>query len=481
MGDAENSYQPSKKRAAGVQLTRDNPDLDDNEESSEQEAGTFQRASDEVLATRRIVKVRRQQTSTTPAAPAPTPASNPFAAVRLVPAASSDPPVEAEACNDESEETEPTDDGKSETKFDEQKGESTAEEGKTDVNEDNTKQSESKIDEQKGESTAEGKTDVNDDNAKHSESKIYDSKTEPNALKDESNNAHKLDTTESVVEELTEGGDSDDGVKKTTEAGNSEAETRKDVEDEGNEKEKENGDATGEKKADTASFNSFQQLSSSQNAFSGLTGTGFSSTSFSFGSIHSDKPALGSGTDSLFGLKTDPPNFGFGASNNGSSSIFGTSGASVVGKSEGSKFPPMQEVPVETGEENENSVFCADSVLFEFIDGAWKERGKGEVKVNVSTAGTGKARLIMRARGNYRLILNASLFPDMKLTNMDKKGITFACVNSAAEGKEGLSTIALKFRDASTVEDFQAVVAEHKSLKPACLRTPENSPGADES
>ncbi|KAL0380432.1 UNVERIFIED_CONTAM: Nuclear pore complex protein B [Sesamum angustifolium] len=140
----------------------------------------------------------------------------------------------------------------------------------------------------------------------------------------------------------------------------------------------------------------------------------------------------------------------------------------------------MQEVAVETGEENEKAVFTSDAALFEFIDGAWKERGKGELKINVSTTGTGKSRLIMRARGNYRLILNASLFPDMKLTNMDKKGITFACVNTASEGKDGLSTIALKFKDASIVEDFRAAVVEHKSKTAPALKTPENSPQASD-
>ncbi|KAL0310265.1 UNVERIFIED_CONTAM: Nuclear pore complex protein A [Sesamum calycinum] len=54
----------------------------------------------------------------------------------------------------------------------------------------------------------------------------------------------------------------------------------------------------------------------------------------------------------------------------------------------------------------------------------------------------------------------------MKLTNMDKKGITFACVNSASEGKDGLSTIALKFKDATIVEDFRAAVMEHKANPP---------------
>ncbi|GJY51116.1 nuclear pore complex protein NUP50A-like protein [Tanacetum coccineum] len=56
--------------------------LDDTEEVQAKETGTFKRASEEVVANRRIVKVKRSQ-------PSSTPSSNPFAAIRLVPPADS--------------------------------------------------------------------------------------------------------------------------------------------------------------------------------------------------------------------------------------------------------------------------------------------------------------------------------------------------------------------------------------------------------
>ncbi|XLS69988.1 hypothetical protein HN51_026853 [Arachis hypogaea] len=82
----------------------------------------------------------------------------------------------------------------------------------------------------------------------------------------------------------------------------------------------------------------------------------------------------------------------------------------LFSSSEGSGLA-LQEVATETGEENENVIFHANSVLFEFTDGSWKERGKGELKVNVQR-GTENARLLMRARGNYRVILNARIYPE---------------------------------------------------------------------
>lgn len=402
MGETENALPPSKKRAAGRELSRDNPGLDDEEESSEQETGTFKRASDEVLAGRRIVKVRRQQTLSTPSAPS----SNPFAGIRLVPSndsnsVASETPNKVESEKIVSEQVDGKNDATEEA--DKAKGDDEQAENK----DENDKEGEKKADEAGAESAADEKKD--------------------NAP-DEGN---KPELAHEKAKGVSEAENKDNSPE-----GSAEKKDKKD-----------NGTENVEKGVEAASFNSFQQLSSSQNAFTGLAGTGFSSSSFSFGSIAKDGSALGT---------------------------------SIGTKNEGSRIPSMQEVSVETGEENEKAVFAADSVLFEFTDGGWKERGKGEVKVNISRTGTGKARLVMRAKGNYRLILNASLYPDMKLTNMEKRGITFACMNSAGEGKNDLATFALKFKDGSIVEEFRRVVTEHKGRTPAVLKTPENSPKASD-
>lgn len=423
MGDAEGALPPSKKRAAGRELSRDNPGLDDEDDAPELEAGTFKKASDEVLAARRIVKVRRKETSSTPS-------SNPFAGIRLAPSTQfhvapvqssvTSTEVTAAATNDKPlSEDEKKDSHESKEKEDE-----------------NTEQLESKIDEAVGESDKSGTEDV-----KQPESKI----------------------DELPKETLAEKESADD--KNTDAAGKDENQNDKAA----IEGEKVSGSEDVDSNPGGASLSSFQQLSSNQNAFTGLAGTGFSTSTFSFGTAVKDGSPLGSSSVSLFGLKSSQPSFGFGVATNGNSS--------VATKGEGSS---MQEVPTETGEENEKNAFSADSILFEYVDGGWKERGKGEVKVNVSTTEAEKARLLMRARGNYRLILNASLYPDMMLTNMEKKGITFACVNGIGEGNKGLSTFALKFKDSSFVEEFRAAVNANKGKTPAPLKTPENSPGASE-
>ncbi|MCD7453391.1 hypothetical protein HAX54_020806 [Datura stramonium] len=444
MGDAENSLQPSKKRAALKEISRDNPGLDDDENEAEQETGTFKKASEEVMASRRIVKVRRSQTTSSTT----TPSANPFAAIRLV------APTESSM----SSAVISTSSGKSEEKDD--VGETTEKET-NDVNKEEKKEPDQIS------KTSEGNVD------------------ESNVVKEKVENPNEPDKPESAEKEADDEKIQDE-TKEGTVVEKSENDGKKDVEVEKTENEEQNdaGGKKSEKGAETASFSSFQQLSSSQNAFTGFAGTGFSSSTFSFGAISKEGSPLGfgseSGAGSLFGAKSDQSPFGLNLPTNGNTSLFGNSGSSIMSKGEGTGFPSKEEVTVETGEENEKPVFTADSVLFEYLDGGWKERGKGELKVNVSTTGAGKGRLVMRTKGNYRLILNASLYPEMKLANMDKRGVTFACLNSAGDVKGGLSTIALKFKDASIVEEFRAAVVEHKGTTTGSLKTPENSPKASD-
>ncbi|VVA97791.1 unnamed protein product [Arabis nemorensis] len=443
MGDSENAQQPSKKRAALKEISRDNPGLDDEEDSSALESGTFKTASEEVLASRRIVRVKRRD----PSAAAPPPASNPFAGIRLVPTAPAPAPAET---------IKPLLDSKSTPS--EGKQETAKDDGRSDI----TKEI---IGGEKDKSEA---VDTGEDGGAE------------NKIEEETNTTTK--TEDAAGEETEKAKDDNSNTDKGTDS------VDKDSSADQTEKEGKEGDGKEdtEKNGDSGALSSFHQHSSSKNAFTGLASTGFSALSFSFGVVPQEG-STGSGSGSL----TEQSSFSFGLPNNGKSSLFSTSGSSsITTKSAGTTtaFPSKEEVSVETGEENEKAAFTADSVMFEYLEGGWKERGKGEVKVNISTTANRKARLVMRSKGNYRLILNASLYPEMKLASMDKKGITFACVNSVSEAKNGLSTFALKFKDPTVVEEFRAVIEKHKESKPAVveeaaaapLKTPENSPSAED-
>ena len=96
----------------------------------------------------------------------------------------------------------------------------------------------------------------------------------------------------------------------------------------------------------------------------------------------------------------------------------GAKDAAIGGAPSEASLPPVHDA--KTGEEDEHAVFSAQSTLFEFdASKTWRERGRGEMRVNVSKLGGGPARLVMRSKGNLRLLMNASLWPDMVVTKMD--------------------------------------------------------------
>lgn len=132
-----------------------------------------------------------------------------------------------------------------------------------------------------------------------------------------------------------------------------------------------------------------------------------------------------------------------------------------------------EEQPAATGEEHEDVVYSVDGVLFEFdlVEKAWKERGRGEVRVLVHSA-TSAGRVVMRQKGNLRLLLNANLWKEMHLNRMDGgKGVTFAVVNHAlvGDGEENggggggpLATYAFRVKTEDLLEKFIEAVDSHK-------------------
>ncbi|KAJ5634959.1 uncharacterized protein N7484_008272 [Penicillium longicatenatum] len=70
---------------------------------------------------------------------------------------------------------------------------------------------------------------------------------------------------------------------------------------------------------------------------------------------------------------------------------------------------------IETGEEEEETVFSCKAKLFHFSNKEWKERGIGTFKVNVRQGADGKqtGRMLMRADGAMRVILNGPIFKGM--------------------------------------------------------------------
>lgn len=85
----------------------------------------------------------------------------------------------------------------------------------------------------------------------------------------------------------------------------------------------------------------------------------------------------------------------------------------------------------ETGEEGETSTWIGRAKLYkmdrEGDDKGWKERGIGNIKLNVTLDEPRKARFVLRADGTHRLILNAAI----------TKQTVFGADSKGAEPKDG--------------------------------------------
>eukprot|EP00803_Ostreobium_quekettii_P009994 evm.model.scf_2719.1 EVM.evm.TU.scf_2719.1 scf_2719:886-3085(-) len=161
--------------------------------------------------------------------------------------------------------------------------------------------------------------------------------------------------------------------------------------------------------------------------------------------------------------------------------------SSSQGPSAESKLPGQ--VKVVTGEEDENTVFAAKGILYQIEGQTWKETCRGELRLNARRDDQGPARLVMRQKATLRVCLNASLYPQMPVSLMERSGgVVFHCVNWAdapdrdgsAEGSQGplaeqrdggrggsASAYAVRFVDkadggASLAEGFVRLVNMHK-------------------
>eukprot|EP00887_Chlorella_sp_A99_P005772 scaffold1.g5772.t1 len=138
-------------------------------------------------------------------------------------------------------------------------------------------------------------------------------------------------------------------------------------------------------------------------------------------------------------------------------SLFGTTpatGTSLFGAASASAAPAVlpAEQAVTTGEEDEATVWSGEGALFEY-DAAKQ------------------ARVVMRAKGNLRLLLNARLWAEMQVTRMEGgKGATFAVVNHAAAPEEAAAPAAAKEGGAGAAGEAAAPAAPEPKLATYALR-----------
>ena len=195
------------------------------------------------------------------------------------------------------------------------------------------------------------------------------------------------------------------------------------------------------------------------------SGTGFASAGSGFGGLggSSGLTSFASGKPSSSLLSSSKPSKAFGAPADLEEEAEEEGGDDDAGfKSPLSQDSDKQderfyEQELETGEEDETVSFSSRAKVYNFVAGAngkkeWKERGLGVVRLNVKKAvpddedSKPLARLLMRADGSHRVILNTPIKKEIKFGSASggqpEGGLLLFM--GTVDGKTGLEMLQLK-------------------------------------
>ncbi|XP_013778960.1 E3 SUMO-protein ligase RanBP2-like isoform X2 [Limulus polyphemus] len=148
----------------------------------------------------------------------------------------------------------------------------------------------------------------------------------------------------------------------------------------------------------------------------------------------------------------------------------------------GGDFKPLiplpDEVPVQTGEEDEKVLFENRAKLFRFVDKEWKERGVGTVKLLLNEI-SGKVRLLMRRDQILKICANHYIFPEMDLKLMKGSDRAWVwCAQDFADEEIKAEQFCIRFKSVEIAEDFKN--AFEKSVEIVKNHTQKNQEPATE-
>lgn len=122
-------------------------------------------------------------------------------------------------------------------------------------------------------------------------------------------------------------------------------------------------------------------------------------------------------------------------------------------------IPLPPKVDVITGEENEKVLFQHRAKLFRFLDGEWKERGLGDIKILYDEQNS-RYRLLMRREQILKVCLNTPIHEKFEFqpgSNPAGNTLSFGCCDFSDEvGKA--EVFALKFKAKETADHFKVEV-----------------------
>ena len=135
------------------------------------------------------------------------------------------------------------------------------------------------------------------------------------------------------------------------------------------------------------------------------------------------------------------------------------------------------EVVVVTGEEDELNILQINCKLFAFdkVKSAWVERGRGNLRLNDKEIGTGQkqSRVIMRATGSLRVVLNTKLWPGMVVEKVSSKSVRLTAMD-ANSGEILVFLIMASPKDADFLYNYME--SRVASLKASCAESASSYP-----
>ncbi|TIA88177.1 hypothetical protein E3P99_02725 [Wallemia hederae] len=225
-------------------------------------------------------------------------------------------------------------------------------------------------------------------------------------------------------------------------------------------KEQEKKESEGEKKADnesttkvevkkpTTTQSTFASFASSASPFASSSSNTNTNTNTKAGSTDKNTTASTPSAFSAFAKAAPTATPSTESKESFNDKLASTQGTSLAKEHSDQKvtLAPQQTA---TGEEDEHTVLQIRSKLYILHDkeGNWKERGVGLFKLNRNS--NGRCRLVMRADGVLRVILNVVLFPKMPVQLAQDKFIRFSAPNE--ENK--LEHFTVKFGNAKLAQE----------------------------
>lgn len=125
-------------------------------------------------------------------------------------------------------------------------------------------------------------------------------------------------------------------------------------------------------------------------------------------------------------------------------------------------IPLPDEVPVTTGEEDENVLFCERAKLFRHVNKEWKERGVGNIKI-LQHKQSGKVRILMRRDQVHKICANHYLSKDMTMSPMANNDRAYIwAAQDYSDGEMTVEKFCVRFKTSEEAKKFSDAFEDAK-------------------